>query len=148
MKTLLLTIAILFNLNSFGADVENFSISSAKGKFASVFLVSGGQGLSSFEVQRVYKKVGTFRVSGGDVEVPSSSYQRYGWRGPSHVLVVTHNQKELALNKVMSNEFLRFVDPTYSIQSERVYPTPENIQYVGRKAILLKSVVNSSLFLF
>ena len=148
MKSLLITILVLFNLNSFAADVEGFSISNANGTYASVYLVSGGQGLSSFDVQRVYKKVGTFRVSSGYAEVPNSSYDRFGWRGPSHVLVVTHNQKQFALNKVTSDDFLRFEDPVYSIQSDRVFPTAQNIKYEKRKAILLKRVMSQSQFLF
>lgn len=148
MKSLLLTFLVLLNLNSFAGEVDGFTISDAPGKFASVYLVSGGQGVSSFEVQRVYRKVGTFKVSAGYSEVPASTYERFGWRGPSYVLVVTHNQKEHALNKVMSDDLLSFEDPTYSIQSDRVHPTAENVKYSRRKAILLRRVNSQSGFAF
>ncbi|WP_127718345.1 hypothetical protein [Halobacteriovorax sp. HLS] len=148
MKKIILLLTLLFNLNSFADEVGAFTIVNARGTNASVFLVAGGQGISSYEVQRVYRKIGTFAINDGEAEVPASSFERYGWRGPSHVIVVTHNQDDLALSKFRSDELARFEDPTYSIQSDRVAPTAENLKYVDRKAILLKRVRSSSKFQF
>lgn len=147
MKKLLLAITILLNFNTFAVNSEEFTVDNAKGKFASVFLVTGG-GVSAFEVVKVYKKIGTFAVENGIANVPASSYENRSWRSHSHVLVVTHDQKNFSLNKFHSDDIQMFTHPKYLLDSEKVLPTKKNLMYRQRKGIHKKEIKNHGEFIF
>jgi hypothetical protein len=150
MKKILLTILMVLNISAMAAELGSFNIVNAsKGKFATVFIVRGGNGITGgYEVSRVFRRVGTFEVINNEVNVPNSSYSNYGWSRPSHVLVITHDQRELALNKIASNNVVDFQDPTYNEDSEMVHPTPANLKYRLRKAIHFKNINNVGEFQF
>ncbi|GEM_PF-4608972 len=136
MKFLTISLAILMSINVSALEFAGFRVENVVASKASVYLVAG-KGAYSFDIAKVFKKIGTFDSDQGIVEVPSSQYQNDGWRGPSHVLVVTHNTSNHALSK---DESRSFTDPQYVNISDRVAPTTDNVKFIQRDAISVRKL--------
>lgn len=111
--------------------------------YISVYLVTGRQGIgNSFVVGKVYDKLGTFKVE-KDISFAARELPRDGWRGPSHLLVVTHQQPEHALNRFNVMGTGDFVKPSYFDESDFVAPTEGNTKFISRMGKLI-STLNST----
>lgn len=136
MKFLTISLAVLMSISVSALEFASFRVENVGAKKASIYLVAG-KGAYSFDIAKVFKKIGTFNSDQGVVEVPTSQYQNDGWRGPSHVLVVTHNTNDHALSK---DESRAFTDPQYVDMSDRVAPTTENVKFIQRDAISVRKL--------
>ncbi|WP_372654541.1 hypothetical protein [Halobacteriovorax sp.] len=136
MKFLAISLAVLMSISVSAIEFASFRVENVVASKASVYLVAG-KGAYSFDIAKVFKKIGTFNSDGGVVEVPSSQYKNDGWRGPSHVLVVTHNSNNHALSK---DESRGFTDPQYVNIADRVAPTTDNVKFIQRDAISVRKL--------
>ncbi len=154
MKKIILTFLLFLSVGTFAKSLSAFIVSGATdGHYASVYIVAGQKGVlnqrgvETYNVKRVFKKIGTFEISNGEVSVPQSEYNNYGFRRPNHILVITHDQRDLALHKYTSNDISIFEDPDYNTPSEMVFPTAENLQYRLRKAVSFNNVNSTGEFI-
>ncbi|ATH09271.1 hypothetical protein BIY24_15365 [Halobacteriovorax marinus] len=141
MKFLTISLAILMSMSISAREFAGFRVENITAKKASVYLVAGSGGFSSFNVSKVFKRIGTFNSDRGVVEVPAAQYKNDGWRGPSHVLVVTHNTATHALSK---DEERNFQDPRYVDITDRVAPTADNVKFIQRDAISVRKLNNET----
>ncbi len=133
MKFLTISLAVLMTLSVNAAEFAGFRVENIKASKVSVYLVAGVEGVGgSIDVSTVFKKIGTFNNDNGVVEVPATEYMKDGWRGPTHVLAVTHFTPSYALDK---DEKEGFEDPKYLDLSDRVAPNGNNLKFKQRDSI-------------
>ncbi len=126
----------------YAADINAAKIitKNVEAKYVSVFLVTGRQSFAgSFIINTVYKNLGTFESS-QDINLEAQDTPRDGWRKPSHILVVIHNQKEVSLNKYNVMGVEGYVKPRFFDEKDYIAPTESNSIFVERRGLLIRSL--------
>ncbi|OUR93731.1 hypothetical protein A9Q84_19915 [Halobacteriovorax marinus] len=149
MKVLGMMIVMMMNVSVMAASINSFTVNGTKAEKATVYLVAGKQFITGgFVVSKVFKKIGTFNADGSGISIPETEYKKDGFRGPSHVLVVSHDQAHLSLNKYSVDANSQFGEPEYMSIADRIQPDGSNTDYSQRKAIQFRRVDKSGRFDF